>query len=98
MKVFTVLNPSGKAIRTGSCPDEAFELQADQSLGETVVEGVVPFDPVEEVFTWRGNRMREYPPLQQLADALYWSQKGNPVLLDAYLAACEEVKRKYPKE
>ncbi|MFZ9648752.1 MAG: hypothetical protein ACO29C_01535 [Fluviibacter sp.] len=98
MKSFVVYSAEGRVLRTGVCNEDVFDMQADANAGETVVEGVSPAEPAQVTYSWRANRMREYPPLQQLADALYWSQKGNPTLLDAYLAACEDVKRKYPKE
>ena len=40
----------------------------------------------------------EYPPLTDLADALYHQSKGDETKLTAYLAKCEAVKQKYPKE
>ena len=43
------------------------------------------------------NRQREYPPLTDLADALYHQSKGDETKLTAYLAKCEAVKTKYPK-
>lgn len=44
-------------------------------------------------------RMRspEYPPLQDLADALYWQAQGNNEPMSRYLEACAAVKNKYPK-
>jgi len=43
-------------------------------------------------------RQAEYPPLTDLADALYHQSKGDETKLTAYLAKCEAVKQKYPKE
>ena len=43
------------------------------------------------------NRAVEYPPLADLADALYHQSKGDETKLTAYLAKCEAVKTKYPK-
>lgn len=43
-------------------------------------------------------RQPEYPPLTDLADALYWQQKGDDTKMTAYLAAIQAVKEKYPKE
>ena len=43
-------------------------------------------------------RQMEYPPLTDLADALYHQSKGDETKLTAYLAKCEAVKQKYPKE
>jgi hypothetical protein len=42
-------------------------------------------------------RAKEYPPLTDLADAMYWSSQGDNTKLEAYYAACEAVKLKYPK-
>jgi hypothetical protein len=46
---------------------------------------------------YKARRVKEYPPLQDFADALYWAQRGDPSKLDAYLAACDAVKKKYAK-
>lgn len=42
-------------------------------------------------------RRPEYPPLTDLADAIYWQQQGDDSKMEAYVAACEAVKAKYPK-
>lgn len=42
-------------------------------------------------------REMEYPPLADLADALYHQSKGDNTKMEAYLEACEAVKIKYPK-
>lgn len=46
---------------------------------------------------YKQSRISEYPPLQDLADALYWQSKGDNSKMEAYVAACEAVKEKYPK-
>jgi hypothetical protein len=43
-------------------------------------------------------RKKEYPPLADLADALYWQSQGDESKMTAYLAAVNAVKVKYPKE
>ena len=43
-------------------------------------------------------RKPEYPPLADLADALYWQAQGDNSKMTAYLAAVDAVKSKYPKE
>jgi len=43
-------------------------------------------------------RKNEYPPLEILADALYWQANGDNTKMTAYLTAVAEVKSKYPKE
>lgn len=52
----------------------------------------------EQIATaYQRNRQPEYPPITDLADALYWSNQGDNSKLDAYYAACAAVKAKYPK-
>jgi hypothetical protein len=43
-------------------------------------------------------RVQEYPPLSEFADAMYWQNHGDSTKMTAYLAACEAVKQKYPKD
>jgi len=47
---------------------------------------------------YQRQRAKEYPPLTDLADALYHQQNGDDTKMTAYLAKCEAVKQKYPKE
>ena len=42
-------------------------------------------------------RREAYPPLEQLADALYHQQHGNDVPMQQYLYACAAVKVRFPK-
>jgi len=42
-------------------------------------------------------RSPEYPPLADLADALYWQAQGDNTKMTVYLAAVDAVKTKYPK-
>lgn len=42
-------------------------------------------------------RRAAYPPLSELADALYWQAKGDSTRMAAYLAQVEHVKRRFPK-
>jgi hypothetical protein len=46
---------------------------------------------------YKKERERNYPPLGDLADALYWQSKGDETKLTAYLAAVEAVKNAIPK-
>lgn len=46
---------------------------------------------------YQRQRYPEYPPLSDLADAIYWQQNGDETKMTAYLAAVEAVKQKYPK-
>ena len=42
-------------------------------------------------------RRREYPPLTDLADALYWQENGDKQPMKTWLEQCAMVKAKYPK-
>lgn len=46
---------------------------------------------------YQRQRAPEYPDIKDLADALYWSSKGDNTKLDEYYAKCDIVKSKYPK-
>ncbi len=54
---------------------------------------------IEEVLRTEYKRQRaiEYPDIKEFADAMYWSSKGDNTKLDAYYAACQAIKDKYPK-
>lgn len=52
----------------------------------------------EEQEKYRSLRRNEYPPLSDLADALYWQAQGDKSKMTAYIAAVDAVKQKYPKE
>lgn len=41
-------------------------------------------------------RMAKYPPLADLADAIYWEKKGNSEKMDQYISKCEKVKKEHP--
>ena len=47
---------------------------------------------------YQRSRQLEYPPLAELADALYWQAQGDETKMTAYLAAVDAVKARYPKE
>lgn len=42
-------------------------------------------------------RAAEYPPIEELADALVHQAAGDETKLTAYLEACKAVKERYPK-
>jgi hypothetical protein len=43
-------------------------------------------------------RQAEYPPLADLADAMYWQSQGDNTKMLEYIDACNTVKAKYPKD
>ena len=43
-------------------------------------------------------REKEYPPMVDYLDAVYWQTQGDNTKMQVYLAAVEQVKLKYPKD
>lgn len=52
---------------------------------------------IDHTEDYRTLRAAHYPPLMDLADALYHQSEGRPEKLAEYLAACDAVKKKFPK-
>jgi hypothetical protein len=52
---------------------------------------------VVHIGDYRQRRKSEYPAIEELADALYWADRGDRSKLEAYLAKVSEIKAKYPK-
>jgi hypothetical protein len=42
-------------------------------------------------------RRAAYPPLADLADAVYWQSQGDSAKMDTYTAAVAAVKERFPK-
>lgn len=73
------------------------EEESDRpSIGQIETELEV-LDALAEENAYKNLRRDEYPPLEDLADAIYWQANGNEEPMSAYLLKCEEVKNKYPK-
>lgn len=84
------------AIRSNNDLVWTSEEPSNFSLEELKVEEEnikIEYDSKE----YQRQRAIEYPPLTDLADAMYWASQGDNTKLDAYYAACEAVKQKYPK-
>ena len=64
---------------------------------EEVLEEAQKLQQEWEAKEYQRLRAPKYPNLTVLADALYWSSKGDNSHLEAYYASCEEVKNEYPK-
>ena len=43
-------------------------------------------------------RVKDYPDLGELADAIYWEKKGKPKKMEAYIEKCDKVKKDHPLE
>ena len=81
-------HPQVKLIRG----NEAFDAEGNPVIyNEATVQAYIDAHAYIEKRQW------EYPPLADLADAMYWASKGDNTKLDNYYAACEAVKLKYPK-
>lgn len=52
---------------------------------------------ISDSIAYQGLRKKEYPPLENLADALFWQANGDASKMTAYLAQVAAVKDKYPK-
>lgn len=46
---------------------------------------------------YKSLRAKEYPPVKDFADAMYWASQGDDTKLQDYYAAVAAVKEKYPK-
>lgn len=109
MQAFTVFSQdTGAILRTVHCPADEKALQCgageDWLPGDypadrwRMVDGVPePHQVAKPAPDWRALRARAYPPLAELADALYWQAQGNPAPMADWLARCSAVKQAYPK-
>lgn len=70
-------------------------VHGDEDANPPTAEVTIEY--IDETPTYQELRRKEYPPLGELADAIYWQSKGDNTKMGAYLAACEAVKSKYPK-
>jgi hypothetical protein len=88
-------------IIVGADPNgTAVTATEEDRWGFTWEEYVEVYDSLVEEWEfsqYQRHRQPEYPPLADLADALYWQSKGNDIKMAAYLAAVDAVKAKYPK-
>jgi len=79
---------------TGAFDADGNQIELDQALVDAAAAEI---QAELDATAYQRNRQPEYPSLATLADALYWSSKGDSTKLDEYYAACEAVKAKYPK-
>ena len=87
----------GIPFHTDSVDEATQYLEENYKTSKEAVE--TDCGPTEEYLAneYKYLRSPEYPPLTDLADAMYWSSQGDNTKLEAYYAACEAVKLKYPK-
>ena len=77
----------------------AFDANGNQiELDQTLVDAAAAEIAAEQAaIAYQRQRAPEYPPLTDLADALFWASRGDDSKLTSYYTACESVKAKYPK-
>ena len=79
---------------TGAFDADGNQIELDQALVDAAAAEIqAELDATQ----YQRDRQPEYPSLATLADALYWSNRGDNTKLDEYYAACAAVKAKYPK-
>ena len=77
-------------VRTAG--NQAFDADGNQvELDQSLIDAELA------ATEYQRQRAPEYPSMADLADALYWSSKGDDTKIEEYYAACEAVKAKYPK-
>ncbi len=87
--------------------NELYAYEADGSQDEFIKEGLVSVSDAEAdairaaavvaahaALTYAEKRAAEYPPITDYLDGVV---KGDQAQIDAYIAACQAVKLKYPK-
>jgi hypothetical protein len=70
--------------------DDAEEVTFEQSVEIISAQSQTEFDAL----TYAEKRQSEYPPFTDYLDGVV---KGDQAQIDAYIAACQAVKAKYPK-
>jgi hypothetical protein len=78
----------------------AITSSKEKDWGFTWEQYVTTYNQVADEWNntaYQRSRQPEYPPLADLADALYWQTQGDDRKMTAYLAAVNAVKTKYPK-
>lgn len=90
--------PDGSKPSKSTVKAEVDRLEGRRSEYEAWLEAQAAEAQAEyERTEYQRLRAPEYPPLTDLADALYWKENGDSSKLEDYVAACEEIKNKYPK-
>jgi len=87
-------------LRPGANFDVAGGTYADINWTRETILSKPTEQEVNDTITanqYKTDRQRKYPPLADLADAIYWNEKGDATKLTTYIAACDAVKTAYPK-
>jgi hypothetical protein len=76
---------------------EWFDNNSEPPSQEEIESELLKLEAEYAATQYQRQRQPEYPPLADLADALYWQSQGDESKMTAYIAAVEAVKQKYPK-
>lgn len=92
MKYYQRSNNNIYALEDDVVPpwDDAVEVTYEQSVEIIEAEAQLKFNAL----TYAEKRLAEYPPVTDYLDGVV---KGDQAQIDAYIAACQAVKAKYPK-
>ena len=74
------------------------DTEQTKPTAEEINSEIERLKAAELVKYYQQPRQEEYPPLADLADALYWQSQGDNTKMVDYLDACNTVKQKYPKD
>jgi hypothetical protein len=75
-------------------PDETVIKPTEAEIMALATQFQAEYDALE----YQRQRQPEYPPLGDLADAIYWQSEGDSTKMQAYLTKVAAVKASYPKE
>lgn len=88
---FLKVNPTGGFRIVDSLPASAsgkWKLVGSEIVSDAAADAEI------EANMYRNARLAEYPPITDYLDGVV---KGDQAQIDAYIAACQSVKAKYPK-
>lgn len=77
---------NGKVVKKTAADKKKWKAEKDNEQKER--EAAAPYD---------ARRAAYYPQLGDLADAIYWERRGDGSKMEAWLAACDKVKKDVPK-
>lgn len=69
----------------------------DVPTKEQIETRTIELQAIADSIAYQDQRKKEYPPLTDLADALFWQANGDNSKMTAYLAQVAAVKDRYPK-
>tara|TARA_R110002020_G_scaffold304452_1_gene520190 strand:+ start:501 stop:788 length:288 start_codon:yes stop_codon:yes gene_type:complete len=78
------------ATESSAIDDDGNEVTVDEDLVSAEVTRL-------QLADYENLRIVKYPKLGELADAIYWKEKGDNSKMTAWVSACEKVKSDLPK-